>query len=301
MNFYLWGGCELDDCVPHLKKLLPSSDFFYVGGTTCGSLFSQHGHIAEAVHEWYEHVKANDAEKIKKIRAPINIYREIVAKDYFEDWMIPNITKKDWLILTFTKEIYPRYEYANEHITMGNDIINDIKTCEKLKFPKHILPQLTDKKHILGFDDEYVIHRYKNDWGPKLGEYFAQYFDDRVLLVHIEPARRRFSRFHGHYWTLPHIGTFSDIYSSSNSSKYHNKNNWEEVNKTIKFLHTGFRLRYPHKIPQITIRHTETVGDDHHKWGKNVFHFDGKTEKHIANRIYKKIFDLTQPKINLDV
>jgi len=297
MNFYLWGGCELDDCVPHLQKLLPTSEFHYIGGTTCGSLFSKPGPIAEAVHDWYEHFQANNSERVRSIQAPKNIYKEIVTKGFFDDWMIPYIKKDDWCILTYTKEIYPRYEHGGEHITLSNDIINDIKTCEKLKFPKHILPKLLDKKNIVGFDDEFVIHRYKNEWGPKMGEYISRYFDDRLLMVHIEPSRRRFSRMHGHYWTLPQIGTYSDVYASSNSKKYFNKNNWEEVNKTIKFLHTGFRMRYPHKIPTLSIKHTEVVGDDHHKWGKSAFHFDNKTSRHIANRIYKKIFDLTQPKI----
>ena len=301
MNFYLWGGCELEDTVPHLQKRMPLSKFTYVGGTSCGSLFSNAGPVTEAVYNWYEQLTTTEPERSKRVQSAKNLYQEVVTKDYFPDWMRKEITKDDWLILSFSKEIYPRYNSPEEHITLGDDMVQAFGTATKLKFPKKIVSKVFDKTHHVGFDDEYVIHTYKNEWGPMLAEYFYDIFQDRVLLVHNEPARRYYHPSIGVYWDLPTINSMSQIYLNSGAGKYHNKDNWYEVSKTVKFLHTGFRLRYPTKIPQITLSHKETVGDDHHKFGRNVFHYTRDTHKLIARRIISKLSTIIAKKAGTNI
>lgn len=287
MAIYLWGGCELDDCAKRLRSQDPKNKYWYLGGTSCGSLFSDPGEIAQKVYSWYNKLKETDR-RYESILQFNDLYKEIVSKDYFTE-QLPHITKKDWLVISFTKEIYPRCNYKSEHITIGQNILEGAKKAIDTGLDSAVYETLANKQYAVGFDDELVIHNYKNNWGPKLADYFAGVFADRVLLVHVEPARRRFNKRFGLYWSLPTSASFSSVYAAANNGKYHDKTNWYEVNKAIRFLHTGFRMRYPYKIPQVTIGHKDTVADDHHSLGPNPFHFDSKTIKHISNVIKSRI------------
>ena len=58
MNFYMWGGCEIHDCIPKLNEQFNEHNFIQMGTTTIGSLFSKHGRIADATYEWYNNPNA---------------------------------------------------------------------------------------------------------------------------------------------------------------------------------------------------------------------------------------------------
>lgn len=295
MNFFLWGGCELEDTIPILIKKYPQHTFQKLDTTTIGSLFSPIGYIADAVDKWYN---KSDAKKYPFGR---RIYKEIVSKDYFD--IVPKTNKKDnYLIASFTRESEARCQYNKEHVTLIKQLIKEKSASEltKLKFPENILDILNDKRNVCTYDDDLVFRGFWNqkenwnmqgEWGRHFAELVTGLFEDRIQLVYTPPARRWINKKIGYYQDIPVAGNFTHIFKNKVvNGKHFDVNSWYDVHRFQKGIHLGIKHQMrPYRAKLLEIDWEEVVGDDQHRLGRSPYHYDINSIKHIAKKISEKI------------
>jgi hypothetical protein len=309
MNFYLWGGSEIQDIKNILSNKFPNYNFEGLDTTTLGSLFSGHGKLADTVDQWYT---KGDAKKYKPGR---RIYKEIVTKDYFDK--VNKFTKKDnYLIVSLTRECEARCQYGNEHVTLIKQLVKEKSASElsKLKFPELVSDILNDKRNTVMMDDEVVAMGFgspqyfqeaniiytpgtknsKGEWISRFAELTTELFEDRILLLYTPPARRWINRKVGYYQELPRAGNFIHIFKNKvTTGKHFDINNWYEYHKLQRGLHTALKFAMrPYKVKLLELKWENLTGDDHHRLGRSPFHYDVHSLKHIAKELTAKIKEL---------
>lgn len=297
MNFYMWGGCEIHDCIPKLNEQFNEHNFIQMGTTTIGSLFSKHGRIADATYEWYNNPNA----KLNKYKPARQIYKEVVTKDYFD--CVNKTNKKDnWIIISLSREAEARCDYYGEHITLIKQLVRNSsgKMLHQLKFPENIVDILNDLSNTKLWNDDIVYRSYwggvsgQGQWLTKFVELVQEHFEDRVILLHTPPARQWVNRKFGVYQQLPKFGEYVHIFKGQSiKQKHFDNNNWEETNRYYRGIYVGYTKHTTlNGFPRprwIRVPWESLVGDEHHRWGKMPFHYDNKSIKNITKLIGKTV------------
>jgi len=289
MNFYFWGGCEVQDTLLVLQKNFPDDTFTMLDTTTLGSLFSRYGKIAEKTEQWYNNTNASKYPFARKI------YKEIVSKDYF-DKVSPLEKKQNYLFISFTREAEARCEYYGEHVSLIKNLVYEksAKELNKLKFPNDIITILNDSKNIKMYNDDFVYRSYFNkqgDWSTKFANLTTDIFEDRISMLYTPPARRWLSKRWGFYDEIPTVGKYTSIFKNKViGGKYFDTESWYDVNRFHRGIYMGVKHEFrPYKVDMVEIDWKKLVGDEQHRLGKSPFHYTMSSVKHIAEKLTEQI------------
>lgn len=298
MNVFIWGGCEVVDTIPILRKKFPNYNINNLDTTSLGSLLSEQGYIADNVHEWF------NKSDVKKYPFARRIHKEVVTKNYFEN--VPRVNKKDnYLIASFSRESEARCQFGREHITLIKQLVTEKSGSElsRLKFPEKILDILNDKRNVVTYDDDIVYRGFWNqkedwnmqgEWGKRFAEIVTDLFEDRIHIIYTPPARRWLNKKIGFYQDIPVAGAFTHIFKNKVvNGKHFDKDSWHDVHKFQRGVHIGIkhaisRIR-PYKAKLTEIKWEDIVGDDQHRLGRSPFHYTGDSIKFIAKKIAKEL------------
>lgn len=301
-RLFVWGTCDLHDCVNidiirknfeiDVRRDEPQSldlctdygsrkDWFV---PSLISLYSDTNEIAAAVYESLATAKTPlDSQHF-------NIYNEIVKFPYLE-YFKNNVTENDYLILSFSSELYTKIFTKKNKFTL-------LPLMTITRQPSDILhwvfkDLISKAAYQMPFDDQQSLnltYEILKDFARDLHAIFK----DRIIIVKTHLTNLAYSKDTS---TVHKVFISCDshipFYSTSRLALHNNDHSYAE--KWSELIIKQFKRFYPDDIPVVR-SHTPVFLDLNHKWGASPFHLHTNSSYQIGLILYDTLNKLTNDK-----
>lgn len=295
-KIFLYGGCDLHDMAKslvlrrefevidhspeHIVVDESSLDFskqsFPGEGRSLASLYTPPGPLALRILETLE----KSLESQKKVAAPI--YKE-VFKFPILDYFKKNAGKNDYLLLSFSPEIYTKFYDGRECFTISPPAFKGITKSnhclywlyeEYLSKDDFLMP--FDKKESLNWISD-LTHDFARD--------IYEIFQDRVFLIATHFSNFAIDYDHSVKKFKASVNDIlfykqSKVVSDPLDHSYMQRSCDIQVNKFIRRYKTDLKLI---KLDEIVFL------DANHRWGASQFHIDIRSRTKLAELTYQEI------------
>lgn len=282
---FLYGGCELDDAILSCKDLIRNYNFSQRSLSSLFSLYSPAGDISNKFYHWFR-LQSNE---FKKELLPV--CSDIVKSPCWIKDIIKNSKKDDVLIVNFSNELFTKFIYKKECITVNSHLINYLK-----HIPYSLTSILTDPNNHLYFDEDKNI-----DIARELLEEFikdiAPIFKERVILVNTIISNKAYIDINNFNYSELMPSDFLPWYKRNKDQNSVPTLDIENsyAQRCLNLIKNRFLKLYPYKIQEIKLLREDYFIDLDHRWGFSPVHYHkitnvklGYAIKNGIENVYKK-------------
>lgn len=238
--------------------------------TSLISLFTDPGIISEKA--WYYFDKIETLDDQQK-----NMHAELCKFPYIEFWK-KNVTKNDYLVVSFSTEFYTKFYDTKECVTLLPQFQFGL-AADWFKILLH------DAKFHLQFDDKLNLGLTR-EMLVDFSKTIYDIFEDRVVLVdtHLSDNvlidKKSVSNSPVNFKNIP--------YYQNNRFSYDPKNR-NYGKRLITAMIKEFKRKFSGDVPVITIPDSFVYRDSTHRWGNNPFHLHQSTTNMIGCLVFEHI------------